>query len=217
MAKAGARLYSSEQDYTGLVALDPQDPNIVYMSTTIDPRDQADLHVHEIFKGVTSDMGASWAWNPITFNSQVDNLRPTVPIWDDDHTALVWMRGTYRSMFDYDLDIVGITNFGPLAGLIMGDLNGDRQLDLVDFDVFIANMYTDLNGLSPAQAYTKGDLNGDFKSNALDFTIFRDAFNSTYGNDAFESALSRIPEPTAVSLSAIAIFFAAVNLRSVER
>jgi hypothetical protein len=210
MAKAGARLYSAEQDYTGLVALDPQEPDTVYMSSTIDPRDQADLNVHEIFKGVTNDMGASWNWSAITFNSQVDNLRPTVPIWDDDHTALVWMRGTYRSMFDYDLDIVGITDFGPLAGQIMGDLNGDRKLDLVDFTTFVANMYTDLNGLSNAQAYAKGDLNGDFKSNASDFNIFRDAYDSTFGNGAFESALQHVPEPTTMGLSAVAISIAAL-------
>ena len=41
----------------------------------------------------------------------MDNLRPIVPVWDADHTALVWMRGTYRSMHDYDLDIVGLTDF----------------------------------------------------------------------------------------------------------
>jgi hypothetical protein len=111
LAKAGARLYASEQDYTGLAALHPHDPNTVYVSTPIDPRDGKALHVHEIFKGTTTDGGTSWIWSPITFNSRMDNLRPIVPVWDDDHTALVWMRGTYRSMHDYDLDIVGLTDF----------------------------------------------------------------------------------------------------------
>jgi hypothetical protein len=46
----------------------------------------------------------------------MDNLRPTVPVWDDEHTALVWMRGAYRSMHDYDLDIVALTKFGPMTG-----------------------------------------------------------------------------------------------------
>jgi BNR repeat-containing family member len=111
LAKAGARLYMSEQDYTGLVALDPRDPNTLYISTTVDPRDGSMLPVHEIFHGRTNDSGASWSWSPITLNSQVDNLRPIVPVWDDEHTALVWMRGTYRSMHDYDLDIVAVTKF----------------------------------------------------------------------------------------------------------
>jgi hypothetical protein len=115
LAKAGARLYRSEQDYTGLVALDPHDPNSLYMSTTVDPRDGSMLTFHEIFQGKTNDGGSSWSWLPITFNSQMDNLRPIVPVWDAEHTALVWMRGTYRSMHDYDLDIVGLTEVRPMA------------------------------------------------------------------------------------------------------
>lgn len=116
VAKMGARLYASEQDYTGLAAIDPRDPNTIFVSTTFDPRDETELGVHEIFKGVTGDGGATWMWAPITLDSEMDNLRPTVPVSDADHTALVWMRGTYRSMFDYDLDIVAVVNSGPLRG-----------------------------------------------------------------------------------------------------
>jgi hypothetical protein len=100
MAYAGTRLYPYEDDYTGLVALDPQDPNIVYISTDADPVagkpliSAADGKRHyEIFRGETSDRGASWRWQPITANSTVDNLRPLVPKWKDPRTALVWMRG----------------------------------------------------------------------------------------------------------------------------
>jgi BNR repeat-containing family member len=38
LAKAGARLWDAEQDYTGLAAIDPADSNVVYVSTPIDPR-----------------------------------------------------------------------------------------------------------------------------------------------------------------------------------
>jgi hypothetical protein len=214
IAKAGARLYSSEQDYTGLVALDPHDPNTIYMSTPIDPRDEADLGVHEIFKGVTNDNGASWSWDPVTFNSNVDNLRPTVPIWDDEHTALVWMRGTYRSMHDYDLDIVGVTEFGPLAGQVVGDLNGDRLLNIDDFSEFISHMYTDLSGLSAAEAYARGDLNGDFKTNAFDFALFRQAYDSANGDGALDSALQLVPEPTLINMVVVVMSLLAMNGRS---
>lgn len=206
IAKAGARLYPSEQDYTGLIALDPHDPNVIYMSTPIDPRNDTDLGVHEIFKGITGDNGASWIWDPITFNSQVDNLRPTVPIWDGDHTALVWMRGTYRSMVDYDLDIVALTEFGPLTGQVAADLNGDRELDIQDFSIYITHMYTDLSHLSASEAYSKGDLNGDFKNNALDFILFRKAYDTEYGAGALESAYYFVPEPTARNVVLIAIY-----------
>ena len=153
---------------------------------------------------MTTNGGATWNWTPITFNSQMDNLRPIVPIWDADHTALVWMRGTYYSQLDYNMDIVGLTSFGPLEGLIFGDLNADRQLDLDDFAIYIFYLYTNLTGLTTDEAYARGDLNGDFKNNALDFFLFRGAFNEKFGAGVFEAAWAGVPEPTAAGLMTIA-------------
>jgi hypothetical protein len=103
MAYAGTRLYPGEDDYTGLAALDPNDPGIVYISTDAQPATGAPLvstadgqRHHELFRGTSRDAGKTWRWEPITANSTVDNLRPIVPRWDDPRTALVWMRGTYR-------------------------------------------------------------------------------------------------------------------------
>jgi hypothetical protein len=100
MAYAGTRLYPYEDDYSGLVALDPQDPNTVFISTNADPVtgqpliSAADGQRHyELFRGETPDGGAHWRWQPITANSTVNNLRPLVPKWQDARTALVWMRG----------------------------------------------------------------------------------------------------------------------------
>ena len=104
IAYAGTRLYAGEDDYTGLASLDPNDPDLVYISTDADPATGAPLvsHAdgrrhHELFRGSTRDSGATWRWEPITANSTVDNLRPIVPRWKDARTALVWMRGTYRN------------------------------------------------------------------------------------------------------------------------
>jgi hypothetical protein len=102
-AHAGKRLYPGEDDYTGLAALDPHDPDVLYISTDAHPVtgkplvSAADGKRHyELFRGVTADDGAHWTWTPITANSTVDNLRPIVPKWVGSRTALVWMRGTYR-------------------------------------------------------------------------------------------------------------------------
>ena len=104
IAYAGRRLYAGEDDYTGLAALDPKNPNVVYISTDADPVtgaplvSRADGQRHrELYRGTTGDFGATWQWEPITANSDADNLRPIVPKWTDPRTALVWMRGTYKN------------------------------------------------------------------------------------------------------------------------
>jgi hypothetical protein len=108
LGKAGSKLYASEQDYTGLGAMHPNDPNTIYISTPFDPRDNTSLGVHEIFQGVTFDQGKTWTWTPITQKSVRDNLRPVVPVWDKDNTALLWWRGTYSTAQIYNGAIVGI-------------------------------------------------------------------------------------------------------------
>ncbi len=108
LAKAGGYLYSGQWDYTGLVAIDPDDPNVVYMSSEIDPRTDAPTDKYELYRGVTDDLGGTWTWTAITENSTVDNLRPVVPRWDSDHTMLLWMRGNYNSYTDWDTEIVGL-------------------------------------------------------------------------------------------------------------
>jgi hypothetical protein len=115
LAYAGSRLYAGEDDYTGLAALDPQDPQVLYISTNADPvtgkplDSSADGQRHrEIFKGVTADGGAHWTWTPITQSSKVDNLRPIVPRSDGSRSILLWLRGSYRSYTDYSQEVVAL-------------------------------------------------------------------------------------------------------------
>jgi hypothetical protein len=113
LVKAGPKLYSSEEDYTGLGALDPDNPHIIYISTTYDPRDDTTKSSkHEIWQGVTCDKGATWNWAPITKGSTDDQFRPIVPKWDGSHTALLWMKGTYTSAQNFATSVVG-TITGP--------------------------------------------------------------------------------------------------------
>jgi hypothetical protein len=110
LVKAGPKLYADEQDYTGVSAIHPENPNVIFVSTTIDPRDDmTDLKKHEIFMGVTCDEGATWKWAPLTEKSTVDNIRPIVPKWDASHTLLLWLKGTYTSAQIYTMQVVGTT------------------------------------------------------------------------------------------------------------
>jgi hypothetical protein len=113
LARAGGYLYRNENDYTGLAALDPNDPSRVFISTNIDPSSARTLAHYEIFCGTTTDGGASWTWAPITFNSTADNLRPIAPRGVEHTTALVWMRGKYNAYTEYDTSIVGLIRLAP--------------------------------------------------------------------------------------------------------
>ena len=117
LCQAGYKLYSSEADYVGLGSLDPNDPNTIYLSTKFDPRavqpgvkdtNQPYTTVHEIWKGVTTNHGASFAWSPITQNSVRENFRPIMPLWNNNDSALLWFRGTYTSAQIVDGAVVGI-------------------------------------------------------------------------------------------------------------
>lgn len=107
IAKAGGYLYKGQWDYTGLIALHPKNPDVVFISSKIDPRTDRQVTHYEIFMGQTSDGGDSWAWSPVTWNSGIDNLRPTVPIWDDENTALLWLRGRIKSYTNWNSQVVG--------------------------------------------------------------------------------------------------------------
>lgn len=114
LGRAGRTLYRDqsgwwEEDYIGGGALDPDDPHVVYISAPIDPRDDSTSYDnHEIWKGVTCDDGASFDWTPMTMNSPNENLRPHVPKWDAQNTALLWFRGNYQTAQRYGAEVVGM-------------------------------------------------------------------------------------------------------------
>lgn len=115
IAFAGERLYPFEDDYTGLVAIDPHDADYLVISTNADPTTGEPLislvdgmRHYELFEGTSTDGGATFTWTPLTRNSTVDNIRPIIPRWDNDRRVVLWMRGTYRSYTDWDTDIVGL-------------------------------------------------------------------------------------------------------------
>jgi hypothetical protein len=121
IAFAGSRLYPKEDDYVGLICIDPDDVSTVVISTDAHPTtgkpliSSANQQRHrELFKGTTADQGKTWTWLAITENSTADNIRPIIPRSDGQHTALLWLRGKLKTYTDYDLEVVGI--MGTRAG-----------------------------------------------------------------------------------------------------
>lgn len=116
MAYGGSKLYAGEDDYTGNIGLDPDNPNRVFISSDVHPATKAQLigpdgkRHYEVFRGDTVDNGATWQWTPVTYNSSTDNLRPIIPAWDENNLAVAWLRGTYSTYTNYDLDVVALIN-----------------------------------------------------------------------------------------------------------
>jgi len=109
LGKAGGPMYSSEQDYTGLMALCPNDQGRIYISSPFNPGDDASTaKKREIWRGTTTDNGATWKFEAVTSNSAQDNFRPIVPLWKPGKEALLWWRGTYTSAQSYNANVVGI-------------------------------------------------------------------------------------------------------------
>ncbi|CAF1120451.1 unnamed protein product [Adineta steineri] len=118
LAYAGCRLYEGEDDYSGLAAIEPDDPSIVYISTNSDPVNGNPLISHsdeqrhyELFCGKTNDGGQTWTWTALTSNSTKDNLRPMRPRRtnkqnSDRYRTLVWLKGRYLAYTDYLQEIV---------------------------------------------------------------------------------------------------------------
>jgi hypothetical protein len=108
IAPGGGAIYRDEAFYSGGIAIDPDDPRIVYFASNQDPITRASTRHFELYRAVTGDLGAHWTVTPLTRGSSVDNLRPVVPANHPTKVAVVWMQGTYHSYFDYDTRIVAL-------------------------------------------------------------------------------------------------------------
>jgi hypothetical protein len=82
------------------------------------------------------------------------------------------------------------------------DFNGD--VNLADWSILVDHSYTDLSGLSPAQAHAFGDLDGDGDNDFADFRLFKSDFNTVNGAGAFEREVLGVPEPAGLVLAVAA-------------
>src|SRR6266850_3995699 len=88
IAHAGRPLSDGESDYAGGICLDPENPDVVYISsnaanlfdlTSASRIPLSESSHYEMFRGVTTNAGLEFNWTAVTTNSAMDNLRPCVP------------------------------------------------------------------------------------------------------------------------------------------
>jgi autotransporter-associated beta strand protein len=138
IAQAGRPLYDGQPDYGGGMALDPQDPNTIYIAT--DAATPFDLSSttnaatvalganYQIWKGVTADGGLTFNWQAITGSSTVDNLRPYIPRRFGGEPCVLWFRGTYTSYTSWSAGVVGLfTTVVPQTNSASGTWNVDAD------------------------------------------------------------------------------------------
>ncbi|MCC7376857.1 MAG: BNR-4 repeat-containing protein [Verrucomicrobiales bacterium] len=108
IARAGRRLYAGEDDYTGGICLHPDEPGTVFISSSVEPRTGEPLASghYELFKGRRNAKSGDWTWDSLTPGATEDQLRPIMPKWKRGRTILLWLKGTYRSYTDYDLQVM---------------------------------------------------------------------------------------------------------------
>lgn len=125
IAQGGRPLYSAERSYGGGMSIDPENPNVVYISSNHEAPADLDLNNanlnsterYEIYRGITNDGGETFSWEAITANSHEDNLRPIVAENHDYDRHALWFQGSYNTYTDYDTAVVGIFENTAQAGL----------------------------------------------------------------------------------------------------
>jgi hypothetical protein len=136
VARAGTRLYTSQASYSGGICVDPEDVDVVYISSDVDITNGTPNASgrYELYRGETANGGATWDWRALTWNSVEDNLRPIVPIGHTNETTVLWLHGSYPSYTSYELDVLGLFGSNVVAGSLALPAWTGYSIDLNDAD-----------------------------------------------------------------------------------
>lgn len=160
IAHAGRPLYSAEDDYAGGICIDPERPNVVYISSNAqNPFDLTSTtnvplrtnSRYEIWKGTTYDEGLTFTWEAVTQDSAENNLRPFVPKNHGRSESVLWLKGTYTTYRNYSTRIISklggtLTRFqdwktqNSITGGAYDDDDGDGEDNVLEY-------YRAVNGL----------------------------------------------------------------------
>ena len=99
-------LLPHEEDYTGLGTIDPGDPDALWISTVVDPRNGTERPSTRSSTAARVMLGESWTWTPVTEGSATANFRPIAVPGDPSREVLAWYRGTMQSSQAYDTEVL---------------------------------------------------------------------------------------------------------------
>lgn len=170
IAHAGRPLYSAEDDYAGGMCIDPENPNVVYISTNAaNPFDLSSTtnvplnanSRYEIWRGTTSDGGLTFTWEAITENSSADNIRPFVPKNHGKKESVLWLKGVYSTYRNYSMKVVLRAIDKPIGFQLWQEQNsisgGPTDDDDNDGEANIYEYYRSLLGLDDSAFFLRMD------------------------------------------------------------
>ncbi|MCO6047094.1 LamG domain-containing protein [Aeoliella sp. ICT_H6.2] len=165
----------------------------------------------------------SWTTNTesATELMQTGGAAVTLPANSDGASiGSAWFQSTVE-----DIQAIGQMSDGTMTALEVVytgdalspiDLNADGIVDEDDWFVFAANAYTNISGLTEAQARRVGDLNFDGLQDYDDFRSFKSQFNALAGAGALEAIIggASVPEPSTLALAGLAAAALLISKRS---
>lgn len=118
IAKGGRPLYPREDDYGGGMAIDPDNPGVIYISSNAhSPFDLANIYdtllsereSYYIWRGDLNKDGAiSFSWKKVVGGSGTGAIRPIVPENHGFGVHLLWLEGEYRTYKDFSTSVMTI-------------------------------------------------------------------------------------------------------------
>lgn len=96
-------------NYAGLIALDPENPKNIALSSNVNPVTGETINQHEIFYATDisdQDHTNTIEWQQITSNSKHINIRPMI-VTGEGYKVLLWMTGPWNGFLSYDTDVIG--------------------------------------------------------------------------------------------------------------
>lgn len=111
IAYAGTHVYVPENHFAGGISIDPENVNVVFISSNVDPETgkQTVSHRYQIYRGVSENDKGSWKWEQLTFDTNKDNLRPIVPRGHHYNICVIWQAmNDNASSLGFDSDILGV-------------------------------------------------------------------------------------------------------------